>query len=109
MGAERMLGGMVMKALAVAGLHPWLTCRECVESVTEFLEAALSPEEHVRVLAHLKHCPHCPRYFRQIQLTGRLARATTQDPNPDSVPPAARAALLDAFRRQGHRAPDEET
>ncbi len=98
MGVEKTPRGMLMKVLGLAGLHPWLTCRECVESVTEFLEGALSPQGRALVLAHLERCPDCPRYFCQIELTGRLARATTHDPKPDWFPPAARAALLDAFR-----------
>ena len=105
MRADRVLRGMLMKALALVGLHPWLTCRECVEFVTEFLEGVLSPEDRALVLAHLKRCPHCPRYLRQIELTVRLAEATTLS----SVPPATRARLLDAFRGQRHRPPDEET
>lgn len=105
MRAERMLRGLLMKALALFGLHPWHTCRACVELVTGFLEGVLSPQERALVLAHLKRCPHCPRYYRQIELTIRLAEATTSD----SVPSATRAALLDAFRRQRERDPDEES
>ena len=84
-----------MKMLALVGLHPWLTCRDCVESVTDYLEGALSSEAHADVLAHLDHCPHCLRYFRQVELTVRIARRIT----PGS-PVDARAALLDAFRTQ---------
>lgn len=105
MRAERMLRGALMKALALVGLHPWLTCRECVRLVTELLEGALSPERRALVLAHLKGCPHCPRYVRQIELAVQLAGATTSN----SVPPATRAQLLDAFRRERHRPPEEET
>ena len=108
MRADRVLRGMLMKALALVGLHPWRTCQECVESVTEFLEGALSLQERARVLAHLDRCPDCPRFYRQVELTTRLAGATT----PDLVPADARAALLDAFRRrrrQQERPPDEET
>ncbi len=105
MRADRVLRGMLMKALALVGLHPWLTCRECVEFFTEFLEGVLSPQERALVLAHLERCPHCPRYYRQVELTARLAGATTRE----SVATGARAALLDAFRRQRERDPDEET
>jgi anti-sigma factor RsiW len=104
MGAERRLRGTLMKALALVGLHPWLTCRQCVESVTELLEDELSPRARGRVLAHLERCPDCPRYLHQIEVTIALARAI----NPGPVSPDARAALLDAFRDR-HRSPDEET
>ncbi len=92
-----------MKALALVGLHPWLTCRQSVDSVTEFLEGALSPEDRTRVLTHLKVCPDCPRYFRQIELTIRLAREVPAE----TLPLPGRAALLDEFR-DSHRPPDEE-
>jgi predicted anti-sigma-YlaC factor YlaD len=103
MRVNRPLRGAMMKAFALVGLHPWLTCLECVESVTEFLEGASSPQYRDRVLAHLKICPDCPRYFRQMELTIRLAREVPTD----SIPLAARAALLDAFRNW-HRAGDED-
>ncbi len=104
MHIDRPLRGALMKAFGLVGLNPWLTCRECVESVTDFLEGGLSPPDRARVLAHLKGCPDCPRYFRQIELTIRLAGSITAG----SVPPGARAVLLDAFR-DWHRAPEEET
>jgi predicted anti-sigma-YlaC factor YlaD len=92
-----------MKALALVGLHPWRTCRESVDSVTEFLEDALSQKDRTRVLRHLKVCPGCPRYFRQIELTIGLAREVPTETL--SLP--GRAALLDEFR-DSHRPPDEE-
>lgn len=104
MGAKRFLGGMLMRALGLLGLNPWLTCRDCVESVTEFLEGALSPEDRGLVLAHLERCPHCPRYVRQIELTVRMARAAT----PHSGPLRGHAEILDAFRHR-HGAPDDAT
>ncbi len=104
MRANRRLRGMLMKALGLVGANPWLTCRECIESVTEFLEGGLSPEERGLVLTHLERCPDCPRYFRQIELTVRLARAIP----PPPVPLRGRAELLDAFRNR-HQAGDEDT
>jgi anti-sigma factor RsiW len=92
-----------MKALALVGLHPWGTCRESVDSVTEFLEGALSQEDRTRVLRHLKVCPDCPRYVRQIERTIRLARELPAE----TLPLHGRAALLDEFRHS-HRPPDEE-
>lgn len=92
-----------MKALALVGLHPWRTCRESVDSVTEFFEGTLSQEDRTRVLTHLKVCPDCPRYFRQIELTIRLAREVPAE----TLPSPGRAALLDEFRGS-HQRPDGE-
>ena len=89
----------MMTALALVGLHPWLTCRECVDYASDYLEGELSPQAQADVVAHLDRCPSCVRYFRQIELTVRLAKRVS----PGS-PLDARAALLDAFRSH-HRAP----
>jgi anti-sigma factor RsiW len=71
-----------------------LTCRELVELVTEYLEAALAPGEVVRFEAHLARCPECRAHLdamrMTIQLVGRLPE--------QSLSWAAEADLLTAFR-----------
>jgi anti-sigma factor RsiW len=71
-----------------------LSCQELVELVTDYLEGALSTEEHERVDRHLETCQGCRTYVEQlrqtIELTGRLTVA--------DVSPEAELALLDAFR-----------
>jgi predicted anti-sigma-YlaC factor YlaD len=65
-----------------------------VELVTDYFEGALSARDRVRFEGHISGCPHCTAYLDQMGVTirvlGRLPRET--------VPPAARDALLDAFR-----------
>lgn len=72
-----------------------LTCQELVELVTEYLEHTLPPIDVARFEAHLSGCTGCTNYVEQarrtIDLTGRLTE--------DSLPPAARTELLNAFRR----------
>ena len=71
-----------------------LSCQELVELVTDYVEGALSGEEHERVERHLETCQGCHTYVAQmrqtIELTGRL---TVED-----VSPEAELALLEAFR-----------
>ena len=71
-----------------------LSCQELVELVTDYLEAALSPEETARFDEHLARCTGCAAYLEQIRqtivLTGRLT--------PESLSPEAERHLLDAFR-----------
>jgi anti-sigma factor RsiW len=71
-----------------------LSCRELVEIVTEYLEGTLPTNERARVDAHLANCPGCSTYIEQmretVRLTGRLRE--------EDVRPAAREALLQAFR-----------
>jgi anti-sigma factor RsiW len=71
-----------------------LSCQELVELVTDYVEGALSQDEHARVDRHLETCQGCQTYVEQmrqtIELTGRLT--------VDDVSPEAELALLDAFR-----------
>ncbi len=78
----------------MTGLSQELTCRELVELVTEYLADTLPAHERTRFEAHLAECEHCRTYLQQMQqvlaAAGRLAE--------DDVPPAARDALLQAYR-----------
>jgi anti-sigma factor RsiW len=70
-----------------------LTCQELVELVTDYVEGMLSARERARFERHIGGCPHCTIYLDQMRVTirtlGRLPEET--------VSPAAREALLDAF------------
>ena len=71
-----------------------MDCRELVEIVTEYLEAALDEQDVAAIESHIRGCPACVEYIEQmrtvIALTGRL---TTAD-----ISPAAEDALLEVFR-----------
>lgn len=58
-----------------------LSCREAVELVTDYLEAALLPEMEARFNQHLDTCPGCTTYLDQMRQTlhtlRRLADETT--------------------------------
>jgi predicted anti-sigma-YlaC factor YlaD len=71
-----------------------LTCREVVEIVTDYLEGALSPEDHVRFDAHLSGCDGCTSYLDQMRETIRLTGMLTED----QIPEAQRERLRLAFR-----------
>jgi anti-sigma factor RsiW len=73
---------------------PGLTCREVVELVTDYLEDALPPADRARFDVHVAGCEHCSRYVDQMRATvAALGRI-----EPERLDPAARDALLDAFR-----------
>ena len=74
--------------------HDYLTCRELVELVTEYLEGALSARDLAIFEAHLLACPGCTAYFEQMRQTIGLAGKLTED----SIAPQARAELLGVFR-----------
>jgi hypothetical protein len=69
-------------------------CREAVELVTEYLEAAMTPYERERFERHLRACAPCTRYVEQVRLTAdTLGRV-----HPEPPAAATQAALLAAFR-----------
>ncbi|HLI50473.1 MAG TPA: zf-HC2 domain-containing protein [Thermomicrobiaceae bacterium] len=72
----------------------WLTCREFVEIVTDYLEGSLPASERERFEAHLAVCPGCQIYLEQIRETVRLSGRLTED----SISPEAQSELLRAFR-----------
>jgi hypothetical protein len=103
MRVNRPLRGAMMKAFALVGLHPWLTCLECVESVTEFLEGA-SPQYRDRVLAHLKICPDCPQLLPPDR-THDSAGPRGPHGLESRSEPAPRSSTSSG---DSHRPPDEE-
>ncbi len=74
--------------------HDYLTCRELVELVTEYIEAAMSARDLAIFEAHLSACPGCSAYFAQMRRTITLAGRLTED----SIAPQARDQLLHVFR-----------
>lgn len=45
-----------------------MTCRDLVELVTDYLEAALSPAARRRFEAHVARCPDCTVYVDQMRI-----------------------------------------
>ena len=72
----------------------YLTCRELVELVTDYLEGALPPDERARFEEHVMTCPSCHAHIDQMRRTidvlGRVPEA--------SLSQSAEQDLLDAFR-----------
>ncbi len=71
-----------------------LPCRELVELVTDYLEGKLPSDIRGRFELHLGSCDGCSTYVRQM----RLVLAATGRLSEDALSPAARDALLRAFR-----------
>jgi anti-sigma factor RsiW len=74
--------------------HPELTCQELVELVTDYLEERLPAAERARFEAHLADCSACRTYLEQMRQTVQALGMLPED----SLSPAARDALLAAFR-----------
>jgi predicted anti-sigma-YlaC factor YlaD len=71
-----------------------IACRDLVELVTDYLEGALAPEQHVRFQNHIAGCDGCTAYLDQMRETIRLTGTLREQ----QISPDARAALLQAFR-----------
>jgi predicted anti-sigma-YlaC factor YlaD len=72
-----------------------LTCREVVELITAYLEAALDERERALVSDHLAICSHCSRYLEQMRQTA----IWLSEQRGNGVSPEVKAELLDRFRR----------
>ncbi len=72
----------------------YLTCRELVELVTDYLEGGLTPADRDRFEEHVLTCPSCHAHIDQMRRTidalGNVPEA--------SLPETAERDLLEAFR-----------
>jgi anti-sigma factor RsiW len=71
-----------------------LACIEEVEMITEYLEGALPADEARRLERHLETCPGCTEFLAQM----RAVAGSLEGLRGDTISPAARAALIAAFR-----------
>jgi len=72
-----------------------LACKELVEIITDYLEGTLSERDRARFDAHLMSCAPCREYVAEMHTTLRLTGRLTVE----SISPATRDQLLQAFRR----------
>jgi anti-sigma factor RsiW len=80
--------------------QPPVRCVEFVESVTDWMEGALDDDERLTLEEHLAICPHCTEYLGQLRLSAAVLHEVDERAPGAAPPPGARAALLDAFRRE---------
>jgi anti-sigma factor RsiW len=73
--------------------RPTMSCRQLVSLVTEYLEGTMPHSERIRFERHVAVCPPCRAHLEQIRETIHASGALTEE----SISPAARDALLEAF------------
>jgi anti-sigma factor RsiW len=71
-----------------------LTCHEVIELLSNYIEGALSADEHHRVDEHLALCDGCATYLEQMREAIRLSGMVSEEQVPDDE----KTALLAAFR-----------
>jgi anti-sigma factor RsiW len=59
-----------------------MTCAECVEYTSSFVDGALDPAAAGEVLAHLDQCAGCSEYLAQIRRTVALLRTWVTSATP---------------------------
>jgi anti-sigma factor RsiW len=72
-----------------------MNCRELVESLIEYLDGELTPEEADLFRAHREKCPPCDCYVRTYQLTIHITRRLPPAPPPQRVLERLRQAVRD--------------
>ncbi len=77
------------------------SCKEIVESATDYLEGALSDQDRACLEQHLVLCDGCDAYVAQIRTLAEAARDVVPEVEP--VEAAIVDALVGAFRAQRGR------
>jgi anti-sigma factor RsiW len=72
----------------------YLTCRELVELVTEYLDGALDSRDRARFEEHVMTCPPCRAHIDQMRRTIDVLGHVPEE----SLTDAAEQDLLEAFR-----------
>ena len=73
---------------------PGLACQDLVETITDYLDDAMTPRRRRAFETHLAACADCRAYVAQFEAT---IAASGRAPAPDALDPAERDALLAAF------------
>lgn len=77
---------------------PYITCRELIGFLDDYLAGALPPARAAEFERHLAVCPSCVDYLASYRETIRLAHAATDLPIED-VPPELLTLILSTVAR----------
>lgn len=75
-----------------------MTCRECAEFLSDYLDGDLAIEIRQVFEGHLSLCPNCVTYLEQFRLTVLAGQAAYGDDSEPDVPEELIQAIL-ASRR----------
>jgi anti-sigma factor RsiW len=71
-----------------------MTCRECAEFLSDYLEGDLAIEAREVFERHLSLCPNCVTYLEQFRATVLAGRAAFGDDSEPDVPEELIQAIL---------------
>jgi anti-sigma factor RsiW len=91
---RELCAGVHKKGGSIAMVSSKLTCRELVELVTDYFEAALSPGDYIRFEVHLAGCAACRDHVEQMRQTIQIIGMLSED----MIPAHVQSELLELFR-----------
>lgn len=81
----------------------YITCKQLIDFLGEYLEGGLTPEQRTEFDRHLAVCPACVDYLKTYRETIRLTRSSfeaTAEPPPRSVPEDLVRAIMAAVKKK---------
>lgn len=73
-------------------------CRRVFESLSEYLDGELTPEDCRQVEAHIADCPPCVDFLESLKETIAASRHLDLHAAPPSMPPEVLAKLTEAWQ-----------
>lgn len=84
--------------------HPFITCRQLIDFLADYLSGDLPGEQRAEFDRHLTVCPSCVAYLESYKRTirlGRMALTATDEPASGVVPEGLVRAVRAARLRNG--------
>jgi hypothetical protein len=78
-----------------------ISCADCLELMTDYLEEALAPADVARMRAHLTDCEPCNVFLDQLRATIVIAGEGAPD-DEYAVEPDRLEGLVELFRGEHH-------
>ena len=81
--------------------RPYITCRELISFIADYLDGVLAEEARFEFDRHLAVCPSCVAYLASYRESIRLAKAASEEPQSlaDEAPAELIEAIIAASRR----------
>ena len=83
--------------MSTTATRPYITCRELIEFLDDYVAGGLGAGEVDDFERHLKVCPSCRKYLDSYRQTIEMARGAYTDPT--TLPPELMAAILATVAR----------
>ena len=80
-------------------------CKKYFESISEYLDGELGPDDCQQIEQHLKECPECQDCFDALKKTIDLCRKSSREEVPGDMRERLRSKLRDCF--SDHQLPSE--